>query len=250
MKKLIILSIFIFAITSYLLVFSQQCSICDSSSCKDYCSGNTLVYRECRQTTCCIFNTTTNQCEQYNIECVEIGRENCNQYDKFVCGCTIGNSYYRKDKYVCFEDWYCETLGTDSYCSYRYIDPTYCGETKDSDGGDNPRVKGIVTDKYCENGTCKSKDYIDTCQGICSRSELKEYYVESDRVAYKVYTDLFSKNQYCKDGAIYDDVKNPIVILSPSSRNWASSDVTVTLTCNDNNESGCWKYSYVVNKVV
>jgi hypothetical protein len=246
MKKLIILSVFILTITSYLIIFSQQCSTCSSDNCGDYCDDDTAVYRECRQTTCCIFNQTTNQCEQYNVECVETGRKNCNDYDKYVCGCTIDSTTYRRDKYTCFEDWYC----SGGSCTYRYTDPTYCGETTDTDNGDNPRVKGTVTDKYCENGACKSKDYTDTCRGICSRSELIEYYVDNDRVASKTYTDLFSRSQYCKNGAIYDDTGKPSASLSPSGRGWGNTDITVTLYCSDGDESGCWKYNYEVRRVL
>ncbi len=220
---------------------SQSCPSCDSDTCKNYCSGDTVIYRSCRSY-CCEYNATTGECIQYGSYCETTGSTNCNAYDKWVCGCPG----YRSDKYKCFEDWYC----SDGSCTYRYESQTYCGGSTDSDGGDAPRIRGTVTDRYCENGVCKRKEYTDTCRGICSRSELIEYYVDNDRVANKIYTDLFSRNQYCKNGAIYDDTRKPSASLYPSGRGWGNTDVTVTLYCSDGDESGCWKYNYEVRRVL
>jgi len=233
----VILLIGIFNLTSN----SQSCPSCDPSTCESYCSGDTVVHQSCISY-CCQYNPTTGECIQYGSECRITGYTNCNTYDRWVCGCPG----YRSDKYKCFENWYCSGGG----CTYRYESQTYCGESTDSDGGDNPRTQGTVTDRYCSGESCTSSTYTDYCSGICSRSELTEYYVSNDRVASKSYADLFSKNQYCKNGAIYDDTRKPDVSISLSEKNWNNTDITVTLYCNDNDESGCWKYNYEVKKIL
>jgi hypothetical protein len=237
---LVILGILLLGIFN-LISNSQSCSTCYPITCTDYCSGNTAVHCSCEVGSCCEYNITTGECIRYNYYC-RCQSEDCDKYDKWVCGCPG----YRSDKYKCFEDWYC----SGGSCTYKYTNPTYCGASTDSDGGDAPRTRGTVTDRYCSGGSCTSSTYTDYCSGICSRSELIEYYIENDRVASKSYTDLFSKNQYCKNGAIYDDIRKPDVSISPSERNWDNRDITVTLYCNDNDESGCWKYNYEVKKIL
>ena len=228
---------FLFLIIAFLVSNSQQYPNCVSCGC--WCEGSTVKCQDCKEYDTCKDPKTNIVWDNGCIKCGDpYEKENCNDYDKFVCGCYN----YRSDKYVCFENWYC----LDGACRYTYVDPTYCGDSTDSDNGDNPKVKGIVVDKYCDNGACKSETYEDTCSGICSRSDLTEYYVYYERKTSKTYTDLFSKGQYCKNGAIYDDTAKPSVSLNLNGKDWTNSDITETLYCNDNDESGCWKYNYKI----
>lgn len=221
-----ILIIFLFFSSIFLFIsFFYSFSSLDCSGC--YCSGDGYVVEYCAKT------------DPNTSECLECGFSYVPCTDENTCGCG-----QREDKYKC----YIERTCSGCECSVSYT-TTYCGESTDSDG-DNPYVKGTAIDRYCSGGACREDRYEDYCTGICSRDRLIEYYVEDDRVRYKEYSDLFSQNKYCKNGAIHEDNNKPSVSLSLGSRNWGNTDITETLNCNDHDESGCWKYNYEIIREV
>ncbi|MEM0324916.1 MAG: hypothetical protein QXW35_03385 [Candidatus Aenigmatarchaeota archaeon] len=231
-KRILILFFFfsaVFLSISFLYSFSSSSSD-DCSGC--YCTVDGYYVRQCKK-----YDSEQKKC----LECETIFYR-CNS--EYTCGCD-----QRADKYRCYIERSCESDGATCWCSANYI-TTYCGESTDSDNGDNPNIKGTAIDKYCSNGVCKEDKYEDYCTGICSRDRLIEYYVEDDRVRYKEYSNLFSQNKYCKNGAMHEDKNRPSVSLSLGSRNWGNTDITETLNCGDHDESGCWKYNYKIIRVV
>jgi len=243
----VIITIFIFILVFFVPKSFQQtdCPSCPQESCDGYptCSGRYVI--DCYTTSCCCErNATDNSCIRYGtIRYIYTSRD---------CGVS---------SYVCEDDeniayWSCGCSGGD--CYKNLINKRNCGTETDSDGGDNPRIAGTVTDYFCSggftpcysSGSCQSARYSDYCSGICSRSELKEYYLNGEKVASKTYSNLFSQGQYCKNGAIYDDKQKPTASLSPQSQNWVNRDINVNIICDDHDESGCHKYYYSISKVV
>lgn len=239
---IILFLVVIFSVIYYSIVYAQFCSVCVDCPTPNKCVDTGIrVYvwwYSCEATRCC--RTENGSCVEWNYSCV-YRSYTCGD-DRWVCGC----EGYRIDKYECFEDWYCVN---ESSCGMRYNPVNYCGNSTDTDNGDNPEVRGTVTDRFCSNGRCTSQTYTDYCSGICIRNELVEYYVNNDRVASKTYSDLFSVGEYCKDGRKIKDVKSPSVRLNLGSRNWVNTDITETLICDDSDESGCWKYDYKIEKI-
>ncbi|MFH8120239.1 MAG: hypothetical protein QXS37_05555, partial [Candidatus Aenigmatarchaeota archaeon] len=126
----------------------------------------------------------------------------------------------------------------------------YCGDSYDTDIGDNPNEKGSSIVKYCSGGECKEKTYEDYCYGICNREILREYFVSSKSdidAKYKDYTNLFSSGRYCKDGKIYLDNLIPSGYINPDNLEWSNiSQISIDINCNDNDQSGCYKYKYTL----
>lgn len=226
-----------------LLTSAQNCPTCDCSG-YPICSGNYRIDCSC-EPVCCERNQTTGECIKWgsvrNIipyNCGSSGYvcENDENIAYWSCGCSNGNCYSNK------------------------ISVSNCGQETESDGGDDPRVPGKVTDYFCSggsipcysSGSCQSATYSDYCSGICDRSELTEYYLNGEKVESKKYTDLFSKGQYCKGspGAIYDDNLKPSVSLSPYSGGWTSGSISVYIYCDDHDESGCKNYYYTISRIV
>ncbi|MEM5830360.1 MAG: hypothetical protein QW409_01510 [Candidatus Aenigmatarchaeota archaeon] len=237
-------SLILFLIVIYIFLYSSSSSpdVCDSwSEDREICNGEIVEYqsRTCQKV--CSNCTTGENCQ---ITCSA-----WNTYSTYDCN---NKNYWEcKDpKTKRYVDYTCDD-GICVFETYRY--ETYCGDSEETDGGDNPRTYGSITVRGCSNGDCFERSYYDKCSGICSRSELREYWItgkDATSPSYTDYTDLFSKSQYCKNGAIYDDTSNPSIGFSPSSRGWSTSDIVVTLSCNDHDESGCWTYSYnIVNAV-
>lgn len=225
---------------NFLVLAQDDCNRCD---CSGYprCEGNTWVSCSCVEDGCC--RVENGSCVA-NYIVPDFDRENC------------GNSGY-----VCEEDgeniaYY--SCGCSDGCYSIKVSTSNCGTETDSDGGDNPRVAGTVTDYFCSggstpchsSGSCQSARYSDYCSGICSRSELTEYYLNGEKVASKIYSNLFSQGQYCKNGAVYDDKQKPTASLSLQSQNWVNRDISVNIMCDDHDESGCHKYYYSFSRVV
>lgn len=237
--SILLASIFIYV---YFLRFYTFSDVCNTwTEYQRVCGGETVLYqkRYCEKT--CSNCTTQESC---SVSC-----GNWETYDSYDCN---NNNYWTcKDSKT---KWYVDYTCSSGSCvieEYKY--ETYCGDSTETDGGDNPYVYGSVTINKCSNGGCTSYTKYDTCSGICSRSQLTEYYITSSQdtsESSKVYSDLFSLSKYCKNGAIYNDVSNPSISFSPSSRGWSSSDVSVTLSCGDDDESGCWTYSYSISNAV
>jgi len=241
--SVVILSIFF---TLYLGKFSlltsaQSCPTCDCSG-YPICSGNYRIDCSC-EPVCCEKNQTTG-------ECIRWGSVNKTTY--YYCG----SSGYVCENNESIAYWNCGCINGN--CYRNKVNVSNCGTETDSDGGDNPRVAGTVTDYFCSggftpcysSGSCRSARYSDYCSGICSRSELTEYYLNGEKVASKKYTDLFSQGQYCKNGAIYDDKQKPTASFSLQSQNWVNRDISVNIICDDHDESGCHKYYYSTLRVV
>lgn len=225
----------------YLKIIYAQTRFCLEECGGSWCEGDIRKYR-IGVLGCCEYNQTSGECIKWSYTQCNINSENCNQYDRYVCGC-LGNRF---DKYSCFENWYC----SDGMCKYRYENVVFCGNSEETDGGNNPDVSGTAIDRFCDKGMCKAMTLKDYCDGICLRSELIEYYIENDRVKFERYVNLFNENKYCKNGIILEDKNKPLVYLRLMSSDWTNIDILETLICNDWDESGCQKYNYRIESVI
>lgn len=259
-KNFCILVIFALVILLFYYLFflqiaqTQSCiscpPTCNRMECKD---GDCpfILHEYCTEASCCRYEN--DNCVAWNYIC-ERDYISCG-CDQWICGCP--NLNYPSSKCRSFLDYYCADR---SSCNFRYTNDEYCGDSTETDGGDNPIIFGSVTIRYCSDGNCASYTLYDECRGICRRSELIEYYINDplDVVeSFRAYNNLFENSQYCKNGVIYQDVSQPSVTLRygetkkiVGGNGWVNINVDETLSCNDNDESGCWKYNYRIEKII
>lgn len=170
---------------------------------------------------------------------------------------------------------YYEVCVCGNQCNVIKQDKIYCGDPSESDGGINIYKFGVITKYVCDGeiydnqnicelaknpslytSECVKKYYFDFCRGICSRNEINEYYLSGKDVYSEIFSNLFSNNEYCKNGEVFKDKLAPFGYFFPSSTyyffssGWVNNEtIKISLTCNDYDESGCYYYSYTLEKL-
>ncbi|MEM5828403.1 MAG: hypothetical protein QW197_02790 [Candidatus Aenigmatarchaeota archaeon] len=263
-KFLPIMSFFSSFIIIFFIIYIYTNNIIFSNSTNPTLCSTQTEYREI-----CDGDKIINQTRNCNIFCSNCDtKENCEikcedwkNYSYFDCN-KLNRWDCKTNKIKWYIDYTCKVDNSGkAYCDINsYGNETYCGISYETDNGDDPYNFGIVIINRCEEGNCITERFVDECYGICNRSGLIEYWINSPDDYYpktSLYPNLFSNSSYCYSGKIYRDKEGPSVTLESEPFTWKSSDISIKIKCVDSKiscerdlESGCNRYYIDLKRLI